>query len=464
MRRILFFPSPQEHAEQVACFRTELIGSLLHRELGRGELGQELARLSKQMYRPPGSCRSIRISVPTLQRWYYALKKGGTSALVPKPRKDRGRGRKLTPQLRTLLLDIRREHPTASVPLILRTLQQEGTMSEADARPATVRRLYVEQGLDRAHLQDQKEQPIRLRWEAACPNALWHADVCHGPILQIAGGAFPLRIHALLDDSSRFLLTIVAQDHEREEAMLHLLCRALRAHGRPEALYLDNGATYIGEKLSQVCTRLNITLLHAKPYDPQARGKMERFWRTLRQGCLAFLPTTPTTVHEVQQRLETFVRQHYQSVPHASLMGKSPLLAYNVSNRTSLPVDEATLGEALTTRLRRRVRNDTTLSVNGKLFELEQGYLAGHIVTVGSCVLDGTPAALWVEHEGRRFPLHPCDPKQNNRRRRTLFAAPAVPQRAAVAFDPTPVPAPAPAPTAHKEDSDDDEDDLSGIF
>ena len=47
--------------------------------------------------------------------------------------------------------------------------------------------------------------------------------------------------------------------------MLHLLVRALRAHGRPEALYLDNGATYIGEQLSQVCLRLNITLLHANP-------------------------------------------------------------------------------------------------------------------------------------------------------------------------------------------------------
>lgn len=110
------------------------------------------------------------------------------------------------------------------------------------------------------------------------------------------------------------------------------------------------------------------------------------------------------------------------------------------------------------------MRNDTTLSVHGKLFELEQGYLAGHIVTVGSCVLDGALAAPWVEHEGRRFPLHPCDPKQNNRRRRKLCVAPAAPRGAAVPFDPTALPPFAAAPLCPKEDSGDDQDELSDLF
>lgn len=456
-------PSPEEHAHEVARFRSEIIGALRHRALSRGELQQELTRLSEQPYRPPGSVRSMRFSVSTLQRWYYAYKNRGLAGLAPRLRKDRGRGRKLPAELRALLLDIRREHPMASVPLILRTLVQGGRMNQADARPATVRRLFVEHGLDRAHLCSQQEQPIRLRWEAAGPNALWHADVCHGPTLQIAGGAFPLRIHALLDDASRLVLTIAALDNEREEAMLHLLVRALRAHGRPEALYLDNGSTYTGTMLRTFCSRLGITLLHAKPYDPQARGKMERFWRTLRQGCLAFLPTQ-TTVYEVQQRLETFVQHHYQNVPHAALMGKTPLLAYRPSVHTALPIDEATLREALTLRVRRRVRKDTTLSIDGMLFELAQGYLAGKIVTVGTCLLDGAPSVPWAEYEGRRFPLHPCDPKHNGQRRRALCSAPAARPGAAVPFDPTAAPALPPTKTAPKEDLRDDQDDLSDLF
>jgi transposase InsO family protein len=459
-------PSAQEHAREVAIFRSEIIGSLRHRMLQRGELQQELQTLSQQTYRPPGSVRSQKFSVPTLQRWYYAYKRKGLDGLLPKLRQDRGRGRKLTPELLTLLVDIRRENPEASVPLIVRTLQNIGRMETKESHVATVRRLFVERGLDRDKMQSQTLQPIRLRWEASGPNALWHADVCHGPTLQIAGGAFPLRIHALLDDASRLVLTIAALDHEREEAMLHLLVRALRAHGRPEALYLDNGATYSGDLLRTVCTRLNITLLHAKPYDPQARGKMERFWRTLRAGCLAFVPIS-TTVPEVQQRLDTFLQQHYQSVPHASLMGQSPLHVYRRSERTGLPVDEPTLRQALTVRLRRRVRNDTTLSIKGKLFELEQGYLAGTIVTVGSCLLDGSPLAPWVEHEGRRFPLHPCDPKGNSGRRRKLCAAPALPRGPHVPhvpFDPCD-PRRSPVTTTQPALSEDDhDDDLSDLF
>jgi hypothetical protein len=43
----------------------------------------------------------------------------------------------------TLLLDIRREHPDASVPLILKTLVDEGRLAEGQVSEPTVRRLYV---------------------------------------------------------------------------------------------------------------------------------------------------------------------------------------------------------------------------------------------------------------------------------------------------------------------------------
>ena len=61
---------------------------------------------------------------------------------------------------------------------------------------------------------------------------------------------------------------------ERELDMLHLMVRALRKHGAPDLLYLDNGSTYRGDVLRLGCERLGITLVHAAPYDPEARGKM----------------------------------------------------------------------------------------------------------------------------------------------------------------------------------------------
>lgn len=430
-------PKPPELSplEQVALFRSEIIGALLHRDLSRGQLQQELRSLSQQRFRPPGAACTRTFSVPTLERWLYAYKRKGLAALSPKPRSDRGRGRHLAPPLRALLLDIRQEHPHASVPLILRTLEGDGRLQKGQVSAPTLRRLYAEQGLRRGSDPAPSAGHTRLRWEAKGPDALWHADVCHGPTLQIAGAPHALRIHAILDDASRFLVQIAAFDTEREQDMLILLVRALRAYGRPEALYLDNGSTYTGQLLKTVCSRLGLTLLHAKPYDPQARGKMERFWRTLREGCLAFLPST-TTYSEVQRHLDAFVQQHYHSAPHASLLGKSPQQCYGDPQRPRLPCEEPALREALTVRERRRVRRDTTLSFQGQLYELDQGYLAGQLVTVATCLLDGTPTLPLVEHEGRTFRLHPCDPKRNAHRKRTPSGTLDKPLPRGVPFDP----------------------------
>lgn len=122
---------PKDHAEAIALHRSQVIGSLTARQLDRGELAQEPQRLSTQRFRAPRSHSSRSDSVSTLERWYYAYKQGGLEALRPDARSDKGRGRNLPPELRELLLGIRREHPSASVPLISRTLVAEGRMQGA---------------------------------------------------------------------------------------------------------------------------------------------------------------------------------------------------------------------------------------------------------------------------------------------------------------------------------------------
>jgi len=101
--------TPKDRGEEIALFRAEVIGGLACRELSRGELAGALREISGQRLRPPGAAATRTFAVPTLQRWYYALRRGGLDALVPRPRGDRGRARVLTPAQRDLLLEIRRE-------------------------------------------------------------------------------------------------------------------------------------------------------------------------------------------------------------------------------------------------------------------------------------------------------------------------------------------------------------------
>ena len=286
---------PRNRREEVALFRAEIIGALLRCDLDHGELKERLRVLSQKRFRPPRSTCTRTFSVPTLERWYYAYKKDGLSALEPRRRSDRGHAHRISNELRELLLDIRRAHPTTSSELIRDTLITDGRLNPHTLSVSTLRRLYRQEGLKRrARGKKHPDGRQRLRWQAAHPMALWHADVCHGPTLMIEGQKKTLRIHAIMDDASRHVVALEARHTEREEDMIHILTGALRRFGMPDALYLDNGPLYVGEALSTACARLEMGLIHAKPYDPQARGKMERFFRTLRGRCLDHLTDCTT--------------------------------------------------------------------------------------------------------------------------------------------------------------------------
>lgn len=404
---------PKDHAEALAVFRAQVIGPLLCRQyLGHGAFSEALRELASQPVRPPGSEVSRRYAASTLERWFYAYKKDGLSGLHPR-RTCTGHAQALTDEQRELLLQIRRDHPRVSAALILRTLIAEQRLAEGLVSEPTLRRLYARAGLDRRSL-SQGQPQARRRWQTPAPNMLWHSDVCHGPALRVEGRAVPLRIHALLDDHSRYVVAIQACTTERESEMLALMTKAMRLHSAPELLYLDNGATYTGKALATACSRLGIGLLHAKPYDPQARGKMERFWRTLREQCLDHCAGLGS-LHAVQVRLLAWLDQHYHRAAHSALMGKSPAAVYEAHAKAE--VSESMLHEALLVRGRRRVRGDGTVSIAGTDFEVQQGYLAGKLVTVARSLLDPT-AMPWVEHEEQRLPLAPVDAVANAKRRK----------------------------------------------
>lgn len=403
-------------SESIAIFRAQVIAPLCVGKLARGERAELLRALSEQRFAPPGAKTSRSFAAPTIERWLYRYRRGGLSALKPMSR-EQGAALVLSQEQRELLLQIRTEHPSASAELIVSTLEYDGRLVAGAVSPNTVRRLFRRNGLDKRSARAAARGSIRRRWQAATVNELWHADVCHGPALVVNGRSVPLRIHAILDDHSRRIIAIQACATERESEMLTLLVKALRLHDAPGTLYLDNGATYSGDALRTVCARLSINLVHAKPYDPEARGKMERFWRTLRAGCLDHLGPM-TSLHDVQVRLLAYVDQRYHISPHASLMGQTPLATYERGCSKEPPnLTEPQLTQALTVHGTRRVRRDGTLELGGTTWETTIGFLAGRNVVVGRSLLDPT-SHPWILHEEQRFALNRVDPVANAKRSR----------------------------------------------
>lgn len=426
--------NPKDRAEEIALYRSRIIGPLTVRELSRGDLTKEIEALSRQLFTSPRSHSPQRYAISTLERWYYKYKSEGLEGLKPKPRSDRGRAQQLSAEQKELLVNIRQEYPEASAPVIVRTLEQDGRLETGSLSATTLRRFFREQGLDRVTVRNSHTR-TRLRWQAERPGALWHADVCHAPALRDANDKpMDVRIHAILDDASRYILSIEAMHQEREIDMLNLLVRAIRQHGIPDALYLDNGSTYRGQALSLAAARMGTVLIHARPYDAPARGKMERFWRTLRGQCLRFAASV-STLHDLNVRLWAWVDEHYHNAPHGGLMGKSPGAVYLAAERPVDGFDETKLREALTIHARRRMRRDNTLSMDGQDWQTDLGFLAGRLVTVGRCLVDPDEPPF-ILHENRRYALEPVDPVGNAQRPRHSAHNLDRPHPARVHFDP----------------------------
>lgn len=424
---------PKDRAEAIALHRAMIIGALAKAHLSHGELARGLRKLSHERFRRPGDKVSRRYAVSTLERWLYDYREGGLDALRPWQRKDAGRGRALTVEQREFLLAIRAEHRNASVPLILRTLVLAKVFSADTVSPQTVRRLYRQTALprlSRAAVQGPaSDDRQRLRWQTSQVCALWHGDVCHAlrikSIIDSGSGnngngkSTPVLIHALLDDCSRYIVRLEVRATEQELEMLEVLANAVREHGACDTLYLDNGSTYKGDVLALVCERLGIHLLHPRPRDPQARGKVERVFRTMREQCIDHIHGA-STLHDVSVRLLAW-REQYHRTPHASLMGRTPEQVWregvqSIEHQQREPVSEQQLRQAYVVHSTRRVRKDSTLDIDGELYEVDAAWLAGKTVTLVRSYL--APDELHLLFEDRRFALHLADPHKNARRRR----------------------------------------------
>lgn len=408
-------PAPT-HRERIALFRLGVVGDLLAQELPRGELRAELERRARKRYSPPGVGRSRKYSWKTLQRWYYAAKADLSGGLLPESR-ARGFATSLTAEQREFLLQMRREHRSAAAELLLSEAVRHRVVPKDAVSLSTVRRLFHAAGLPRLSARRAlRSGKQRRRWQARKPGDLWHGDVCHVILAEEDERSRRVLVHGFLDDASRYFVALSPRTHERERDTLEVLCGALLRHPPPRVLYLDNGAGFRGEVLALVCKRLDIRLVHATPHSPEARGKMERAWRTMRQRCTDHL-SPAASLHRVEQALAAWLDVDYHRRPHAGLLGDTPRHYYRAKQPADrVPLTLAQLARALEVRVQRQVRRDATFSVEGRTYEVTGRHLAGKRVEV---VIDGlTERLLQVRYDGRPVRFGLCDPAANRNRKR----------------------------------------------
>lgn len=434
-----------DRRQQVALFRFERIADLLRLEAGSKALRQRLRERAGQECSMPGTSRR-RVSATTLRRWMARYRAGGLEALHPKPRSDRGRRRALAPEVAGLLVAIKEREPELPVRQVIRRARREGRVPAAvRLAPTTVYRLLRDEGLMRRAPQDEAARDQR-RWGYQRAGELWMSDVLHGPKIRCDRGGRRRRksyLIAFIDDATRVVPHAAFSCGERYADYLPVFKSALLKRGLPQRLFVDNGAVYRCHHLRVVCASLNIQLLHSRAYHPAGKGKIERFFRTLRAQFLRPLREPGRLdLERINRRLGAWLEGEYHQTPHGGLGdGRTPLDQWALTAggmRAAGPAEE--LDELCRLRYERRVTKDRVVQFQSRFYEVRAGLTGRKVVLL---VDPSAPPErpIPVEFDGRAAGLAtPLDRVANSRARR----APNVPDKPAPARKPRAAPEPEP--------------------
>ena len=391
-----------DRRDDVALFRYGLIADLTHMEPGEAGTYARLKEKASHSYAIPGSHRT-EVAAETMRGWLRAWRKGGFEALRPKPRADQGRARAIPQEVTDLLCTIKEDKRELSVRMVIEAARASGEVpGEMELAPATVHRLLSRQGL----MAKRPEEPTskdRRHFAFEKANELWMSDVMHAvPVTVESQRRYKTHLIAFLDDATRVVPFAAFALSENTAAFLPILEQAIRRRGLPKRLYVDNGAVYRSHHLELVCAKLGITLIHSRPYIPQGRGKIERFFRTVRMQFLPLLgPQDTASLEALNRRLWAFIEGEYHHRPHKGLGGETPLDRWaQICDEVRLPEPELDLAELFLFEEKRKVARDRTVSLRGALYEVD-AMLVGQTVTLR---FDPTRPERKVEvwHVGRK--------------------------------------------------------------
>ena len=398
--------TPVDLRHAVALFRYGLIADLVHLPPGTKGVYRRLEEKAAREYVIPGSSRT-RVAAETLRDWLKRYRDGGFDALLPRPRADRGTPRAISAAVAEQLLSIKEDNPALSVRLVIAQARASRVVPEGQhLPPSSVHRLLASHGLMQRRTDEPTDQD-RRRFAFERAGQLWMSDVMHGPAVPVTGRARrKTYLIGFLDDATRLVPYSAFTLSENTQAFLPVLKQAILKRGFPERFYVDNGANYRSHHLALVCAKLGIALIHARPYRPQGKGKIERFFRSLRAQLLTRLtPEDTSSLEALNRRLAAWLEGEYHHTPHRGLDGHTPLERWaQTAGEVRFPEPGLDLDDLFLFEAQRKVQKDRTVSLNGVVYEVDAA-LVGEKVTLRFDPAAAPGRPVQVCHQGRLIEL-----------------------------------------------------------
>lgn len=376
-----------ERARAIGLFRYVLIRDAADPALSPRERGRLVRKLAEQEHTDPAG-RPVRLTRWTLDRWISMWRQGGFDALVPSPRQSQPR---TPPEVIELAVALKKENPARSAAQVQRILRAQSGWAP-DER--TLQRMFVRMGL--TALERPGPAGVLGRFEASRPNEIWTGDALHA----VRVGERKTYLFAFIDDHSRAVMAARFGFSEDTVRLAAALRPALASRGVPERIYVDNGSAFADAWLLRACAKLGIRLIHSQPGRPEGRGKIERFFRTVRGQFLAELTEERAArlsgLAELNRLFAAWTETVYHRREHSET-GQAPLARWEAGGPFPLPSAPA-LSEAFRWSEWRQVTKTATVSMHGNRYQVDPG-LAGHRVELVFDPFDLT--VLQVRWQGR---------------------------------------------------------------
>ncbi len=360
----------EKDRQDIALFRYGLIAPILNGQVENQR--RYFEEICSQVHKVP-YWGAKEYTPKTLEEWLRFYRKYGFEGLKPKTRSDKGDIRSMSPALKKKILEERENKRDMPVTLFYEKLVEAGIIKESEFSYATIQRFLKKH--DMAGREKRKE-PDRKRFEHDTVNVLWQSDVTSGPYLKAGSKKKPTYLIAFLDDCSRIVPAARFSFAENTENLLKVFEQALIKRGTPKIVYADNGKIYHSEQFQLACASLGISLVNTQVADPQARGKIERFFGSVKTRFFPLLREKKIEdIGELNDFFWQWLEQEYHRKVHSAL-GITPLDKYlSQMDQVRMVEDPESLEILFMKRVYRKVRHDGTISLKSHLFELPPDYI-----------------------------------------------------------------------------------------
>lgn len=218
-----------------------------------------------------------------LQRYYHKWVEGGKKpeALLPEKRGPKPGSRRTPKEIERNIIKAYRRFGSNRYELVglFKPYYLDKTPS-----PATMARIKARYPLK------ESEKKVIKRYEKQSPGELAHIDLSKIPKdLKVSFKIREIYIAAVCDDCTRLVYAEIVRN-KKSSTMSFFMMRALSwfkqlYNFEYEAVMSDNGAEFKGavdHPFEAICSELQIKHILTAPYRPQTNGKIEAFWKIIK--------------------------------------------------------------------------------------------------------------------------------------------------------------------------------------